>query len=106
MYLQDWEYAVENSKLEAYRSSLKANIACKDAIEAAIPKDHHVNRYALDTKNCARALILEFGLERVAYVVANTIRYKHYDGRISPENLHWAYTISAVYEMQKPVPNY
>lgn len=103
VYLQNWEYAVENGQEEAYRTSLKANIACKDAIEAAIPKYYHVDGYTLDTKNCAKELILEFGLDRVAYVLANTIRCKRYDGRISPENLHWAYTISVVYEIQKPV---
>lgn len=100
LYLQNWEYADENGQQEDYRASLKANIACKEAVEAAIVKHYHVNGYTLDTKNCAKELILEFGLERLAYVLANTLRYKRYDGRISPENLRWAYTVSVVFEMQ------
>lgn len=103
VYLQNWEYAEENGQEDAYRASLKANIACKEAIEAAIMKYYHVNGFTLDTKNCAKELIPEFGVDRVSYVLANTIRYKRYDGRISPENLRWAYTISVVYEMQKPM---
>lgn len=98
VYRQTWEYAEENKQEDLYRTSLKANIACKNAIEAAISRYYHVDGYTLDTKNCADELIQEFGLERVAYVLANTLLYKRYDGRITPENLHWARTLSVVYE--------
>lgn len=98
VYRQTWEYAEENGQEEMYRASLKANIACKNAIEAAISRYYHVDGYTLDTKRCARELIQEYGLDRVAYVLANTLLYKRYDGRISPENLHWARTLSVVYE--------
>lgn len=98
VYRQTWEYAEENRQEELYRASLKANIACKESIEAAIPRYYHVDGYTLDTKNCAKELIEAFGLDRVAYVLANTLLYKRYDGRISPENLHWARTLSVVYE--------
>lgn len=98
VYRQTWEYAEENGQEEMYRESLKTNIACKNTIEAAISRYYHVDGYTLDTKNCARDLIQQYGLERVAYVLANTLLYKRYDGRISPENLHWARTLSVVYE--------
>lgn len=98
VYRQTWEYAEENGQEEMYRASLKANIACKNTIEAAISRYYHVNGYTLDTKSCAKELIREYGLERVSYVLANTLLYKRYDGRISPENLHWARTLSVVYE--------
>lgn len=102
VYLQSWEYAAENGQEAEYRASMRANIACKQAIEAAIPKYYHVNGHTLDVKSCAKELVTEFGLERVAYVLANTIRRKCQDGRISPENRHWAYTVSVVYETQVP----
>lgn len=98
VYRQTWEYAEENGQEEMYRASLKANIACKNAIEAAISRYYHVDGYTMDTKNCAKELIQEYGLERIAYVLANTMLYKRYDGRISTENLHWARTLSVVYE--------
>lgn len=98
IYRQTWAYAEANMQEDLYRTSLKANIACKNAIEAAISRYYHVDGYTLDTKNCSRDLIQEYGLERVAYVLANTLLYKRYDGRISPENLHWARTLSVVYE--------
>ena len=98
VYRQTWEYAEENGQEEMYRASIKANIACKDSIEAAISRYYHIDGHTLDTNTCAKALIQEYGLERVAYVLANTLLYKHYDGRISSENLHWARTLSVVYE--------
>ena len=98
VYRQTWEYAVENKQEELYRASLKVNITCKNAIEAAISRYYHVDGYTLDTKRCARELIQEYGLDRVAYVLANTLLYKRYDGRISAENLHWARTLSVLYE--------
>lgn len=98
VYRQTWEYAQENHQEETYRASLKANIACKESIESAISRYYHINGYTLDTKICAKELIQEYGLDRVAYVLANTLLYKRYDGRISPENLHWARTLSVVYE--------
>ena len=98
VYRQTWEYAQENHQEETYRASLKANIACKDSIEFAISRYYHINGYTLDTKSCAKELIQEYGLDRVAYVMANTLLYKRYDGRISPENLNWARTLSVVYE--------
>ena len=36
LYKHNAEYAREHGELEIYRSSMKANIACKEAIEAAI----------------------------------------------------------------------
>ena len=98
VYRQNWEYAQENHQEDIYRASLKANIVCKESIEAAIPRYYHTDGYTLDTKNCAKELIEEYGLDRVAYVLANTLLYKRYDGRISPENLYWARTLSVVYE--------
>ena len=39
-------------------------------------------------------LIKEYGLERIAYLVATTIREHEYDGRYSRDNKEWAKTIS------------
>lgn len=39
---------------------------------------------------CLKDVLDRFGLERTVYVVANTIRDKDWDGRISDENKVWA----------------
>lgn len=76
-------YAREHEELEQYRASHKANIACKEAIEAAISEHYHDNRLG---KEAAMEVIGAFGMDRTLYVLANTVRHKDWDGRISHDN--------------------
>ena len=87
-------YAREHGELDAYRASRKANVACKQAIEAVIREHYHDNSLG---KEGAQQVIAQFGLERVQYVLANTVRQMDWDGRISPDNKAWARNIP-VYE--------
>ncbi len=87
IYRQTAAYAREHNELAAYRASMGANIACRDAIDQAISKHFdgmHLNQAAVQT-------VLEaFGEERTLYVLANTVQYKDWDGRFSRENRAWA----------------
>ena len=83
-------YAQEHGELEQYRASSRANIACKEAIEAAIREHYHDNQ--LDSQAAAQ-VVDAFGLDRTLYVLANTVQQKDWDGRISPGNKAWAKTI-------------
>lgn len=83
-------YAQEHGELEQYRASNRANIACKEAIEAAIREHYHDNQ--LDSQAAAQ-VVDAFGLDRTLYVLANTVQQKDWDGRISPGNKAWAKTI-------------
>lgn len=87
-------YAREYGELDAYRTSHQANVACKQAIEAAIREHYRDNSLG---REGAQQVIEQFGLERVQYVLANTVRQMDWDGRISPDNKAWARNIS-VYE--------
>ena len=87
-------YAREHGELDAYRASHKANVACKQAIEAAIREHYRDNSLG---REAAQQVIEQFGLERVQYVLANTVRQMDWDGRISPDNKAWAKNIP-VYE--------
>ena len=88
LYLHDIHYARENDEMEQYRASFHANVACRDAIDAAIREHYHDNRLA----PCAVPQVVEqFGLERVLHVLAATAQYKEWDGRISFENKEWAF---------------
>ena len=91
VYRHSAEYAIQHGEIEAYRDSFKANMDCRDAIEKAIGDNYHDNR--LDSKNISVQLGQNFGLERVSYVLANTIRCKDHDGRISDGNKKWAATV-------------
>lgn len=88
------DHAQENGELDAYRASFRANVSCKDAIEAAIRDNYHDNR--LDAAAVGQ-VAEQFGQERMLYVLAATVRHFDYDGRISRDNKRWANTIP-VYE--------
>lgn len=83
-------YAQEHGELEQYRASNRANIACKEAIEAAIREHYHDNQ--LDSQAAAQ-VVDAFGLDRTLYVLANTVQQKDWDARFSPGNKEWAKTI-------------
>lgn len=80
-------FAREHGELEQYRASHRANVDCKNAIEDAIAAHYRDNR--LDIA-CVQEVIDKFGIERTAYVLANTVQDKNWDGRISPQNKAWA----------------
>ena len=91
VYRHSAEYAIQHGEIEAYRDSFKVNMDCRDAIEKAIGDNYRDNR--LDSKNISVQLGQNFGMERVSYVLANTIRCKDHDGRISDGNKRWAATV-------------
>ena len=94
VYIFSATFAKGNDELEEYRASFRANVECKNAIEDAIANHYSDNRF---DGSCVNEVIDRFGMERVAFVLANTIQHKDWDGRISPENKEWA--------KAEPVPN-
>ena len=84
------DHAREQGELDAYRASFRANVSCKDAIEAAIRDNYRDNR--LDTAAVGQ-VAEQFGHERILYVLAITIRQKDWDGRFSADNKQWAKTV-------------
>ena len=94
VYIFSATFAKEHGELETSRASHRANVDCKNAIEDAIADHYRDNR--LDT-SCVNEVIDRFGMERVAFVLANTVQDKDWDGRISAENKAWA--------KEAPVPN-
>ena len=87
-------YAREHGELPLYRESYQANIACKEAIEEAISENYGNNR--LNSQAVFDAVSAEFSMERIQYVLANTVQYKDWDGRISRANREWAQTVPVV----------
>ena len=83
-------YAREHGETEQYRASYKANIACKEAIETAI-RDNYADN-SLNTKKAVAQVTEVYGYPRLLHVLANTIKQKEWDGRISTDNKRWAAT--------------
>ncbi len=78
-------------ELPQYRESLKANIACKEAIEKAINDNYY--DWRLNTQFAEKLVTAQFPVERIRYVLAATVQQKSWDGRISDTNKTWADTI-------------
>lgn len=84
VYPHTFQYAQEHGELPQYQASHKANIACKEAIEAAIQENHDV--FWFNGQKAVSPVLRQFGYERVFYVLANSVREKDWDGRISTGN--------------------
>lgn len=90
VYKYPASHAQEHDELTVYRASNKANMACKEAIEAAI-RDHYCdNRLGSDA---VKQVVEQFGYDRVFHVLAVTVQQKDWDGRISQDNKAWAKTV-------------
>lgn len=99
VYLQTAAYAREHDELEKYNTSHKLNEACASAIDDAIAAVYQGNRLK-DVQEASDVIIKTFGFDRTMSVLANTIRTKYLDERISSENKKWA-QIAPICEEQR-----
>ena len=92
IYKYSGAYAREHNELPQFQQSRKALADCKAAIDAAISDKWDGWHFPQDA---AKAALEQFGPERVAYVLANTVRQSAEDDtRFSQHNRDWAHTIS------------
>ncbi len=91
LYTHSGIYARDHGELDAYCSSNKANLACKEAIHSSIRDSYHDN--CLDTKEAVRQVVDAFGYDRTFFILALTVRHMDWDGRFSRDNKEWAKTI-------------
>ena len=96
VYREMANYAYEAGELDVYRASRDANMACKEAIEAAI-SENYVD-YRLSTRVAVETVLEQFSEERVKYILANTVQHNLHDGRYHAENKDWAGKISVCEE--------
>ena len=89
VYRHSIKYAAENKESVRFFASHEANIACKEAVEAAIARNFRDNRLNSDG---AQQVVARFGFDRTLFVLANTVRHQEWDGRISDANREWAKT--------------
>ena len=85
--------AGRRNELTLWRESHRANIACKKAIEDAIRQSFDGMHLKED---CVKGVIEQFGFKRTAWVLANTIQQKEWDGRFSRANKAWAGTVEVL----------
>lgn len=73
LYLGSLSEARRSDEAGLWRASHQCNIACKQAIEAAIRAGFDGMHLKAD---CARGVIAQYGFKRVGWVLANTIQKK------------------------------
>lgn len=87
VYYEPFSYAKENDEVDLYRTSYRLNSECKQAIHEAIA-DNYDGMYLGD--GAVDQVVRQYGMERVGYILANTLRYKNFDDRFSHSNKEWA----------------
>ena len=91
VYYEPFSYAKENDEVDLYRTSYRLNSECKQAIHEAIA-DNYDGMYLGD--DAVDQVVRQYGMERVGYILANTLHHKNYDGRFSHGNKEWAEQVS------------
>ena len=87
VYGQTLSYAEEHGELGAYKASYKLNRECKEAVEETIRQSFD----GMHLKNdIVKPLAEQYGYERIAFVLANTLKQEDWDGRFSRDNKMWA----------------
>lgn len=97
IYPHPLEYAKETGELEAYWGSAKVNRECAAAIDKAISASHY-DQYYYNLPDALAAVTKEYGLDRVAWVVAAVIQANESDRRYSRVNREWAQDCSIPHE--------
>lgn len=87
VYPYSFSEAKRLNELDRWKESHMENVACRNAIEEAIYRDFD-GEYL--SANCAKNIIEQFGYHRTAYVLANSLQQKDFDGRFSCTNQDWA----------------
>lgn len=87
VYLYSVTEAKRLGELNLWRDSHKLNKECAEAIDKSIREGFD----GMHLKgNIAENACREFGIERVKWVLANTVQQGDYDGRYRPHNKEWA----------------
>ena len=87
VYGHTLSYAMEHGEVDKYSDSRKFDRECKGAIEKAIRQNFDGMHLKHDI---VKPLTDQYGSERMAFVLANTIQQESWDGRFSGDNKAWA----------------
>ena len=86
-YGHSLKYAMEHGEADKYLESRKYDRECKGAVEDAIRQNFDGMHLKSDI---VKPLAEQYGSERMAFVLANTLQQEAWDGRFSSDNKAWA----------------
>lgn len=87
LYIWSKDEARRSKETKLWQESHNENCRCARAIDVAIASYYKNN--SLD-KTAAKKILLDYGFERVNFVLANTVQLNSSDGRYSIENKQWS----------------
>ena len=91
LYPYSHEVAKRDQEVGDWRASYNENVRCKTYLDQLIAKRFDGMRLGGEVIKDACGM---FGIDRVKWVLANTVRHLRYDGRFRPENKQWANTLN------------
>ena len=80
-------YAMEHGEVDKYMDSRKLDRECKEAVEGTIRQNFDGMHLKHDI---VKPLAEQYGSDRIAFILANTIQQESWDGRFSRDNKAWA----------------
>ena len=80
-------YAMEHGEVDRYMDSRKFDRECKEAVEGTIRQNFDGMHLKHDI---VKPLAEQYGSDRIAFVLANTLQQESWDGRFSRDNKAWA----------------
>ncbi len=87
VYGHTLNYAIEHGEVQEYKASRTLDRECKAAIEETIRQNFN----GMNLKNdIVKPLAEQYGSERMAFVLANTLQQEAWDERFSRDNKAWA----------------
>ncbi len=87
VYSYGLNYAIEHGEADEYLDSRKLDRECKGAIEDAIRQNFDGMHLKHDI---VKPLAEQYGSDRIAFVLANTLQQESWGGRFSRDNKAWA----------------
>ena len=87
VYRESLSYAMDHGEADKYHDSRKLDRECKGAVEETIRKNFDGMHLKHDI---VKPLAEQYGSERIAFVLANTLKQESWDGRFSRDNKAWA----------------
>ena len=91
LYTYPYDVAKRDHEVGDWRASYNENVRCKAYMDKQIAKRFDGMRLDGDL---VKEVCELFGIDRVKWVLANTVRCLRYDGRFRPENKQWANTMN------------
>ena len=91
LYPYSYDVAKRDCEVGDWRASYNENVRCKTYMDKQIAQ--RFDGLRLDG-NLIKDVCEVFGIDRVKWVLANTVRHLRHDGRFRPENKQWANTLN------------